>query len=84
MRIYHLFIGCAIAFLLQSCYKNDPFPDVEDEHARKKVEVFLEGNQDEIYPCMGRITKRFFNGDGQNGESCLFIGSYKRRSERGK
>lgn len=33
---------------------------------------------------MGRITKRFFNGDGQNGESCLFIGSYKRRSERGK
>lgn len=35
-------------------------------------------------PCMGRITKRFFNGDGQNGESCLFIGSYKRRSERGK
>lgn len=33
---------------------------------------------------IGRITKRFFNGDGQNGESCLFIGSYKRRSERGK
>lgn len=33
---------------------------------------------------MGRITKRFFNGDGQNGESCLFIGSYKRKSERGK
>lgn len=33
---------------------------------------------------MGRITKRFFKGDGQNGESCLFIGSYKRRSERGK
>lgn len=36
--------------MLQSCYKNDPFPDVEDEHVRKKVEVFLEGNQDEIYP----------------------------------
>ena len=50
MRIYHLFIGCAIALLLQSCDKNDPFPDVEDEHVRKKVEVFLEGNQDEIYP----------------------------------
>lgn len=33
---------------------------------------------------MGRITKRFFNGDGQNGESCLFIGSYRRRTERGK
>ena len=50
MEQYHLFIGCAIALLLQSCYKNDPFPDVEDEHVRKKVEVFLEGNQDEIYP----------------------------------
>lgn len=50
MRIYHLFIGCAIALLLQGCYKNDPFPDVEDEHVRKKIEVFLEGNQDEIYP----------------------------------
>lgn len=36
--------------MLQSCDKNDPFPDVEDEHVRKKVEVFLEGNQDEIYP----------------------------------
>ena len=33
---------------------------------------------------MGRITKRFFNGDGQNGESCLFIGSYGWRFERGK
>ena len=50
MEQYHLFIGCAIALLLQSCDKNDPFPDVEDEHVRKKVEVFLEGNQDEIYP----------------------------------
>lgn len=27
---------------------------------------------------MGRITKRFFNDDGKNGASCLFIGSYKR------
>lgn len=36
--------------MLQGCYKNDPFPDVEDKHVRKKVEVFLEGNQDEIYP----------------------------------
>lgn len=33
---------------------------------------------------MGRITKRFFKDDGQNDESCLFIGSYERRSERGK
>ena len=33
---------------------------------------------------MGRITKRFFKDDGQNDESCLFIGSYGRRSERGK
>lgn len=28
--------------------------------------------------CMGRITKRFFNDNGKNGASCLFIGSYKR------
>lgn len=27
---------------------------------------------------MGRITKRFFNDNGKNGASCLFIGSYKR------
>lgn len=33
---------------------------------------------------MGHITKRFFNGDGQNGESCLFIGSYGRRYEMDK
>lgn len=26
---------------------------------------------------MGRITKRFFNDDGQNGESYLFISSYE-------
>lgn len=36
------------------------------------------------YLNMGRITKRFFKDDGQNDESCLFIGSYERRSERGK
>lgn len=28
-------------------------------------------------PSMGRITKRFFNDDGQNGESYLFISSYE-------
>ena len=37
-----------------------------------------------ITQSMGRITKRFFKDDGQNDESCLFIGSYERRSERGK
>lgn len=37
-----------------------------------------------IDKIMGRITKRFFKDDGQNDESCLFIGSYGRRSERGK
>ena len=34
--------------------------------------------------CMGRITKRFFNDGGQNGESCLFIGGYGRMYGREK
>ena|GEM_PF-5640599 len=33
---------------------------------------------------MGRITKRFFNDGGQNGESCLFIGGYGRMYGREK
>lgn len=50
MRIYHLFIWCAIALLLQSCYKAHPVPVDKKEYVSKKAEVFLEGNQDEIYP----------------------------------
>ena len=30
---------------------------------------------------MGRRTKRFFNSEGENGGSCLFIGSYGRMTE---
>lgn len=30
---------------------------------------------------MGRITKRFFSGEGKSGERCLFIGSYGRGQE---
>ena len=36
MEQYHLFISGAVALLLQGCDKNDPFPDVEDEHVRKR------------------------------------------------
>ena len=52
MRIYHLFIGCAIALLLQSCDKAHPVPVDKKEYVSKKAEVFLEGNQDEIYPWL--------------------------------
>ena len=34
-----------------------------------------------IGPDMGRRTKRFFNSEGENGGSCLFIGSYGRMTE---
>lgn len=52
MRIYHLFIGCAIALLLQSCDKAHPVLVDKKEYVSKKAEVFLEGNQDEIYPWL--------------------------------
>lgn len=45
-----MFIGCAIAILLQSCDKAHPVPVDKKEYVSKKAEVFLEGNQDEIYP----------------------------------
>lgn len=37
-----------------------------------------------MHQSMGRITKRFFNDGGQNGESCLFIGGYGRMYGREK
>lgn len=37
----------------------------------------VNGNMDmQTLPAMGRRTKRFFNGEGTNGGSSLFIGSY--------
>lgn len=36
--------------MLQSCDKAHPVPVDKKEYVSKKAEVFLEGNQDEIYP----------------------------------
>ena len=73
MEQYHLFIGCAIALLLQSCYKAHPVPVDKKEYVSKKAEVFLEGNQDEIYPWLS-FSAHTDNGKPiylENGTSCL-------------
>lgn len=38
--------------MLQSCDKAHPVPVDKKEYVSKKAEVFLEGNQDEIYPWL--------------------------------